>query len=563
MDFKTFLENFDAIAEAPGGIPKLRSLILDLAVRGKLVPQNPDDEPAYLLLRKVLEERHNLIEQKQLKKESELPPVSEEEILHSIPENWVWTRLGQVVHYTYAKKIDSLEILEDEWLLDLEDIEKDTSKIIRKKTFKEQPSKSTKAYFKRNDVLYGKLRPYLNKVLVADDDGYCTTEIVPMKPCFGIVPKYVMYVLKRSDFLNYVNSKTYGINLPRLGTEDARKALFPLPSTKEQKRIVEKVDELMGLCDRYEAAKQTRDKLRQKLRESAIASLMNAETDEELDAAWVLVRNNWHNLSQQFEDVGSLRKSVLELAIRGKLVPQNPQDEPASILLEKIRFEKEQLVRSKPIKVDKALPKIERDTLQFETRFGWEWCYITDISQRVTDGEHATPQRSSSGYYLLSARNVRDEGIILDDVDYVPEDEFLRIRKRCDPDKGDILISCSGSVGRVAVVDKDKSYVMVRSVALIKPFQSYIFSKFLAYALRAASVQSQIIEKSRASAQANLFLGKIKEIKIPLPPLAEQKRIVAKVDELMKLCDQLEVSLRQSQQRAESLAASAISHLTI
>lgn len=158
---------------------------------------------------------------------------------------------------------------------------------------------------------------------------------------------------------------------------------------------------------------------------------------------------------------------------------------------------------------------------------------------------------------------MRNEGIVLDDVDYVAEDEFLRIRKRCDPDKGDIIISCSGSVGRVAVVDKDKAYVMVRSVALIKPFHSHVFSKFLAYALRAASVQSQIIEKSRTSAQANLFLGKIKEIKIPLPPLAEQKRIVAKVDELMQLCDQLEASLRQRQQRAESLAASAINHLTI
>jgi len=148
----------------------------------------------------------------------------------------------------------------------------------------------------------------------------------------------------------------------------------------------------------------------------------------------------------------------------------------------------------------------------------------------------------------------------LGDVDFVPKEEFLRIRKRCDPNKGDILISCSGSVGRVAIVDQDNTYVMVRSAAMVRPSKSNLLSDYLALTLKSPLVQSQIIQKSKASAQANLFLGRIKELEFPLPPLAEQKRIVAKVDELMKLCDHLEASLRQQHQRAEALVASVVHH---
>ena len=125
---------------------------------------------------------------------------------------------------------------------------------------------------------------------------------------------------------------------------------------------------------------------------------------------------------------------------------------------------------------------------------GWVRCLADEISIKITDGEHVTPQRSSTGHFLLSARNVKDTGIDLRVVDYVPKDEFERIRRRCDPNKGDILISCSGSVGRIALVDKDKEYVMVRSVALLKPFQSLLSSEYLVYLFRSPFVQDQILE---------------------------------------------------------------------
>lgn len=251
--------------------------------------------------------------------------------------------------------------------------------------------------------------------------------------------------------------------------------------------------------------------------------------------------------------VDKLRQSILQDAIQGKLVPQNPNDEPASALLEGIKVEKEQLIKAGKIKKEKNI-SIDNNS-KIDIPRNWCICSIQDLSLKVTDGEHATPKRSNSGYFLLSARNITNQGLKLDNVDYVEEDEFNRIRQRCNPDKNDILISCSGSVGRVCLVDKDNFYVMVRSVALIKPHRN-IYPEYLVYVLKSDFLQKQIEKSSKVTAQANLFLGKIIELQIPLPPIEEQKRIVAKVDELMQLCDKLENENNNAQKYSSELLQS-------
>jgi type I restriction enzyme S subunit len=261
-----------------------------------------------------------------------LQEVMSEEFLHDIPSNWVWTRLGEIVNYTGAKKVLPSDISSDSWLLDLEDIEKDTSRILSRKTFQEKESKSTKAEFNPGDVLYGKLRPYLNKVLVADNHGYCTTEIVPLKPYEEILSEYIKYILKRPDFLDYVNSKTYGINLPRLGTEDGRKALFPLPPLAEQKRIVEKVDRLLVLCDAIGKHQQQRQQNLLSMNDTTLAQLLTAPTPDDFQHHWQGLCNNFDLLYSVPETIPKLRQAILQLAVRGKLAPQNPNDEDARIV---------------------------------------------------------------------------------------------------------------------------------------------------------------------------------------------------------------------------------------
>jgi type I restriction enzyme S subunit len=277
MDLKTFIDNFHLLAGTPNAIPKLHEMILQLAVRGKLVPQDSNDEPASVLLEKINAEKDRFIAEGKIKKSKPLPPIKSEEVPYGLPEGWQWVRLGDVTTYGITEKVEPGGVVEGTWTLELEDIEKTSSKLLVRVRYPERDFKSTKNLFSKGDVLYGKLRPYLDKVLVADEPGVCTTEIMPIRGYFGIDIYYLRYVLKSPDFISYANSSTHGMNLPRLGTDKARSALFQLPPFNEQKRIVSKVDELLALCDELET------KLRQcsQVGEDLMEAVVNQVTEEE------------------------------------------------------------------------------------------------------------------------------------------------------------------------------------------------------------------------------------------------------------------------------------------
>jgi type I restriction enzyme S subunit len=335
---------------------------------------------------------------------------------------------------------------------------------------------------------------------------------------------------------------------------------IPLPPLAEQKRIVEKVDELMGLCDRYEAAKQTRDKLRQKLRESEIASLMDAETDEELDAAWAFVRDNWHNLSQHPEDIDSLRQTLLHLAVRGKLVPQNPDDEPAEKLLKVIATK--HASDAKKFRKPKNLPSLKDVDKPFELPFGWSWCRFTEIGQLDRGKSKHRPRNDSILYEngsipLVQTGDVARANGVIETYTALYNNQGLAQSRLWS--KGTLCITIAANIGDSAILGFDACFP--DSIVGFLPTKPISDSRYFEFFLR--TLKSRLEDFAPSTAQKNINLGILDEVLIPLPPLAEQKRIVAKVDELMQLCDQLEASLRQSQQRAESLAASAISHLTI
>jgi type I restriction enzyme S subunit len=235
-------------------VKQLRQAFLREAMQGKLVPQDLNDEPASVLLEKIKAEKERLIKEGKIKKSKPLPPISEDEIPFEIPENWVWCRLGELTTYGSSPKAEPSDLKPNTWVLDLEDIEKETSKLLCKVRFKERNSLSTKSKFEVGDVLYSKLRPYLDKVIVADESGVCTTEILPLKTYAGMNSEFLRFSLKRSDFLSYVNSVTKGMKMPRLGTKEGEMALMPIPPLFEQQRIVAKLDELMQYCDELEAS---------------------------------------------------------------------------------------------------------------------------------------------------------------------------------------------------------------------------------------------------------------------------------------------------------------------
>ena len=250
-----------AINEKIGTLTK--KAILQEAVQGKLVPQIASEGNARDLLEEIRKEKlsHGLdfanakSGKKKSKKETALAgsnpcDIKEEEIPFDIPESWCWCRLGEIVPFGTCKNAEPNEIEEEDWILDLEDIEKDSGKILAFKTKKQIYAKSTKHVFIKGNVLYSKLRPYLNKCVIAPKNGFCTSEILPLDFGEHIYNKYAQLYLMSPFFVDYTNSLSFGVKMPRLGTEDGKKALFPLPPLAEQKRIVAAIEKMLPLCEK-------------------------------------------------------------------------------------------------------------------------------------------------------------------------------------------------------------------------------------------------------------------------------------------------------------------------
>ncbi|MDD2743639.1 MAG: restriction endonuclease subunit S [Rhodocyclaceae bacterium] len=552
-------DHIDLIAAAPGGIQKLRGLILELAVRGKLVAQDPKDEPASELLKRIAKERARLEAEGVCKKSKPLPPVGEDERPLALPSTWIWTRLGEVTNFGQTDKDG--EISDNTWVLDLEDIEKDTSTLLRKVRYAERQAKSDKNRFLKGDVLYGKLRPYLNKVIVADEEGVCTTEILPVRGHCGIFPRYLMHAVKRPDFLSYVNSKSYGMKMPRLGTDDGRLAFFPLAPEPEQHRIVAKVDELMALCDLLEAEQADSASAHARLIDTLLATLTQSTDAADLATNWQRLAEHFDTLFTTEPSLDALKQTILQLAVMGKLVPQNLNDEPASELLKRIAKERAQLEADGVCKKSKPLPPVGDDEQQHSIPRTWKYVRLQEICSTITDGTHQTPKYTESGRPFLSAQNVKPFRFMPEFFRYVSEKDYQGYVKSSKPEFGDILLTRVGAmIGEAAVIDKQMDFAIYVSLALLKPCQPFVLPEFITLWLNSPFGTHSSIRDTlgRGVSAGNLNLSMIRAFAAPLPPISEQKRIVGKVGELMLLCDRLKIDFVAARQHQATLADSLI-----
>ena len=440
----------------------------------------------------------------------------EDEIPFELPDSWAWTRFRVFCPYGDCEKFETSEIPYDAWVLDLEDIEKNTGKILAYATKLERNSISSKHRFYKGQVLYSKLRPYLNKVVIAPKDGYCTSEILPLKLYDQIQPKYIQLFLMSGTFLSYVNMISYGVKMPRLGTEDGRKALIALPPFKEQMRIIDKYDSIFPL----------------------IAELQLS--CDELDSS-----------------ISVIKSKILDLAIRGKLVPQNQNDEPASVLLERIRAEKEELIKRGKIKRDKKESVIFKGDdnsyyetiggstvcidgeLPFELPHGWEWCRLQTICYPITDGTHKTPTYSESGYIFLSAKNITTGKIDWQNAMYVPKSLHDELYSRISPHKNDILLAKNGTTGIAAIVDRECEFDIYVTLALIRTINCSIIPEYLLRIIASSIVQDYFKSSLKGIGVPNLHLEHIRTTLIPVSPLNEQKRIADKVSQLFSILDDI------------------------
>ena len=449
-----------------------------------------------------------------------------DEVPFDIPDSWEWTRLGFVSSYAETKKkIKAQDAPPDLWQLDLEDIEKG-GRILEHKTVGERKAVGDKTFFEAGNVLYSKLRPYLLKVLVAPADGICTPEIVPFSLYGKILPEYIVAFLKSPYVDGVINAVTYGVKMPRVGTQTMTSLLLPLPPLNEQQRIVNKVNEVMPVVAKY-------------------------------DTTYSKVKE----LNETFPE--ALKRSILQWAVQGKLVPQDPADEPAEALLERIREEKQQLIKEGKIKKDKHESVIFRrdnshyekqgseevcidEELPFEVPKNWQWIRLSDLVHFI--GGYAYKSETfieTSEYQVLRLGNIKNDKIKYSTKPVFISKELSQKTVDFQCKTNDILLTMTGTRLKrdyfytVLVSEKDTNCFINQRVGCLRSYLPSL-SRWLIWTLKSEAILSQVFQHETGTAnQGNLGAENIMKTFIPVPPLDEQERICNVIDRLLREVDTL------------------------
>lgn len=540
------------------GIKKLRELILELAVRGKLVPQDPSDEPASVLLERIAAEKADLMKDGKIKKSKPLPDIDEHEKLFDLPQGWEWSRLGAISETNTGYAFKSSEYKSDGiFVLRVTNINQDsTIDTADAKYISKSAAETTYKNFKLSvgDVLLVMVGGSLGKI------GIVSTEVLPAVlnqniwkfKIFGNLPKdFFIYGIRYINKKQIViTSSTHG----HLSQGDYLSKLFPLPPLAEQYRIISKVDELMLLCDQLEQQTETSIDAHATLVEVLLATLTDSADANELAQNWARVSEHFATLFTTEQSIEALKQTLLQLAVMGKLVPQDPNDEPAAVLLEKIAAEKEQLIKDKKIKKEKPLPPIGDDEKPFELPQGWEWVRVGDTGVCVTG---RTPKTSNPVFFngeipFIGPGQITKSGEILDSDNTLTKEGLEHSTEAI---TGDILMVCiGGSIGKAAISNAQIAFN--QQINSVRPL--LMSNEFLFFSMTTDDFHQRLIEKSTGSATPIINKGKWETLLVSVSPLAEQYRIVEKLNELMQMCDQLKDKLQQSQETQVQLTDALI-----
>jgi type I restriction enzyme S subunit len=543
------------------GIKKLRELILELAVRGKLVPQDPNDEPASVLLKRIAAEKTELVKLGKIKKSKPLPEISEEEKPFELPVGWEWIALQEICSLengdrskNYPNKSTLVETgipFVNAGHLENGNIRQEDMTFITPEHF----SILRSGKFLDGDILFC-LRGSLGKsAIVQNLSGAIASSLVIVrvfKPTFN---KYIHLYFDSPLSYDFINKYDNGTAQPNLAATDLARFLVPLPPLDEQSRIVNKITELMTLCDQLEQHSLTSLDAHQQLVETLLTTLTDSQNAEELAENWARISEHFDTLFTTEASIDALKQSILQLAVMGKLVPQDPNDEPASELLKRIAQEKAQLVKDGKIKKQKPLPPISDEEKSFELPEGWEWCRISDIS---TVGTGATPSRDEPKYWLDGEINWVTSG--------ETSKPFIKTTSECVTKKaindtnvsiyppGTLIIAMYGqgkTRGQITeLLINAGTNQACAAIQLIANEDSH--RKFIKIFFEKSYDDLRAL--ASGGAQPNLNVAKISQTVIPLPPEHEQARVVLAVNSLLSLCSSLRKNIQSAQQTQLHLA---------
>ncbi|HCE3425369.1 restriction endonuclease subunit S [Vibrio parahaemolyticus] len=522
------------------GVKKLRELILELAVRGKLVPQDPNDEPASVLLERIAQEKAQLVKEKKIKKPRKYEPIDDNSLPFNIPSSWKWARIEDLGHDLGQKKPDKTFTYVDVGSINKELGYIDEPSILE---HSEAPSRARKLV-QKNTVIYSTVRPYLLNIAVIDRDfnpePIASTAFAIIHPLSGISSSYIYRYLRSPSFIEYVESVQTGIAYPAINDKQFFFGLIPVPPSAEQHRIVAKVDELMTLCDQLEQQTEASIEAHQVLLTTLLDTLTNSVDADELMQNWARISEHFDTLFTTEESIDQLKQTILQLAVMGKLVPQDPTDEPASELLKRITEEKAQLVKENKIKKQKALPPISEDEKPFELPNSWEWERIGTFG---VVGTGATPSRSNPKYwddpkYNWVSSGETSELFVSTTKEKVSELAIQETNVSIYP-SGTLIVAMYGqgkTRGQITeLTEPAGTNQACAAIQLIEKNESH--KDFVKLYFRKS--YEELRSNAAGGAQPNLNVGKVQSTVIAVPPLNEQQRINTKVNELLTVCDHL------------------------
>ena len=542
-------DNLPLLAGAPNGIKKLRELILELAVRGKLVPQDPKDEPASELLNLLMTEAGSATGRGKGKKQA-LPGITESEQLFILPEGWVWGRLGDV-----TEVLDSL----------------------RKPVTKQDRKPGPYPYYGASGVVdYVSAYIFDEPLVLVGEDGakwgagertafsisgktWVNNHAHVLRPKRSVVlDDYLVISLVAQDLSQFIT----GMTVPKLNQARLTSIGISLPPLAEQHRIVAKVDELMALCDRLEARQADADSAHTQLVQALLDSLTQARDAGDFAQSWQRLAEHFHTLFTTESCIDALKQTLLQLAVRGKLVPQIPEEKEAINWLDSIQLEKQRLQLNRLHQNVNRATGIEIETPATEVPESWRWVSLADITLGMDSGWspacEPTPSPSDSVWGVLKTTAVQVLQYLEGENKELPA--HLEPRPDAEVKAGDILFTRAGPTNRVGVsclVESTRSRLMISDkIIRFHPVEVGAYGRYIALCLNtgATAMYLELAKSGMAASQVNISQEKLKRAPIPFPPLPEQHRIVAKVDQLMGLCDQLKARLNQACQLHEQLA---------
>jgi type I restriction enzyme, S subunit len=543
------------------GIKKLRELILELAVRGKLVPQDPNDEPAFELLKRIAAEKAELVKQGKIKKQKPLPEISEDEKPFELPEGWEWVRLGDLgvigsssrVHQRDWKS-DGIPFYRAREIVTLAKYgEVNNDLFISPELFESLCLNGLSP--EANDIMLTGVGtigvPYIVKSY--DKFYFKDASVLIFKNIHAIYSEYLNKIFTSKYWKNEIHKYSMGTTVHTLTISRANEVLIPFASEQDQVGLVSKIDELMLLCDQLEQQSLTSLDAHQQLVETLLATLTDSQNTEDLADNWARISQHFDTLFTTEASIDALKQTILQLAVMGKLVPQDPNDEPASELLKRIEQEKTQLVKEGKIKKQKPLPPVSDEEKPFKLPQGWEWCRLGSMFSIITDGDHQAPPKASNGVPFLVIGNLNKGEVSLENSKFVPKEYFDNLDWSKKPTKNDMLYTVTGSYGIPIIVKENCEFCVQRHVAILKSCLNtpnlYLKNVFLtpyAYDL-ATNIATGIAQKT-------VPLTGLRVMCIPLPPANEIARIMEKLQTLDVLFLGLKSRLQSAQQTQLHLA---------